>query len=464
MARANRINLALPAFWLLALSAAFLPFGFGGNRPLPLGLAQAGFALSSLLMALSRRAWSDVRFFSRLRWALGLFCVTAVWALFQASSYAPGTWVHPLWAETAAVLKTPLRGAIAISPEDSIKGLTDLVTYVAAGFLAYIFAQDVRRARLLLKLFWYSGATMCLYGLLVYFAHMNAILWFPKSAYLEDLTATFVNHNHFAIYAGMIFVCGGALLGKSFEHEVRRKKAHQRVEAFREWFPQKAVPEGFLLAAVLTSIVLSHSRAGLILTILGFGSYVFFYQIYMGAWSRAVAIGASVVASAALTLFAAMHFSDRFSVLFSDYSSLDRMNVYKLAWHALQDNPWLGYGLNGFEPVFRLYQQSMLMEFNHAHSDVLESLVDLGVPAALLLWAGIALLLSGLWHGIRNRRRDGFFPALGLAVSVLALGHALVDFDLQIPGVATTWAVLVGTGLAQSWTHSNRREELENLA
>src|ERR1700744_6031764 len=97
------------------------------------------------------------------------------------------------------------------------------------------------------------------------------------------------------------------------------------------------------------------------------------------------------------------------------------------------DNLWLGFGLNGFEPEFRLYQTGMLMEFNHAHNDWLESLLDLGIPMGLVLWGAIALLLSGLLHGILTRRQHGMFPALGMAVSLMTLAHGIVDFSLQIP-------------------------------
>ncbi len=459
MARANWLNPTACAFWCLVIATTILPIGLGGNRPIPLGLAQAGLALCSFFLVTSRNVWAEFRLFSRLRWAIFLFCVVALWAYFQTQPYAPIGWTHPIWTEAATVLKVPVHPTIAVSPEDSLKGLSDYITYIAAGLLAYILAQDPLRARKLVQVLWLTGAATCVYGLIVYFTGTNKILWFEKWAYQGDLTGTFVNRNHFAIYAGMMFVSGAAILMHSWEHGVQRMKAHQRVEALRNWLTTRGIPYGLLLGLIFLSILFSHSRAGLVLTILGMGSYIFFYQIYIGAWKRAISIGVVVVVILAVVLFIAMQFSDRFSVLFSDYSSLDRLHVYKLALHIIQDNPVLGYGLNGFEPEFRLYQQYMLMEFNHAHSDILESLVDLGIPFGLLLWAAIILLLSGLWHGIRSRRRDGLFPALGLAVSLMALGHALVDFDLQIPGVAVTWAVLLGAGLAQSWTHAEKRKD-----
>jgi O-antigen ligase len=249
-----------------------------------------------------------------------------------------------------------------------------------------------------------------------------------------------------------------ALFLQSWNENVRRKKPHQRLEALRQWLMKEGILQSFLLVIVFLCIVFSHSRAGFTLTLLGLGGYFFFYQIYLKAWRRAAVIGVLAILAVVIALAIAMQFSDRFAVLFSDYSSLDRLKVYGLGLHALQDNPWLGYGLNGFEPEFRLYQQDMIMEFNHAHSDVLESLLDLGIPVGLTLWAAVALLLSGLWHGIRHRRQNGLFPALGLAASMMILGHACIDFSLQIPGDVILWAALLGAGLAQSWPQAERQK------
>src|ERR1700743_3953185 len=96
----------------------------------------------------------------------------------------------------------------------------------------------------------------------------------------------------------------------------------------------------------------------------------------------------------------------------------------------------------------------MLEEFNHAQSDILESLIDLVIPVGLMLWAAVGMVCHSLWHGIVHRRQNGLYPTLALAVTIMALGHALVDFDLQIPGVAMTWTALLGTGLSQSWSRS----------
>lgn len=461
MAVADRLKLPDLAFWCFLLSVSLLPIGLGGNRPLPVGLAQAGFALSCFLMLLGSDGWRRLQFPPRLRWSLGLFAVAVIWAFLQTLPVLPGSWAHPVWQEAGAVLGQPLHGVIAISPENSIKGLSRLITYIASGVLAYCLAQNGSAARQLVKVFWITGAAVCAYGLFVYSVGMQKLLWIDKWAYHEDLTATFVNRNHFAVYAGMVMICGTALLVESWRNDVLERAEHERFRNLHAWLATKGVPYIVFLAIILLSILCSHSRAGLMLDVGGLGAYLFFDQVYHKAWRKAIVIAFGALAALALTFVLAHQFSVRFAHLFNDYSSLDRLKVFRWTLAAIRDNPWLGYGLNGFQPIFRLYQRDMIMEFSHAHSDVLESLLDFGVPGGLVLWAAIGLLVSALAHGVLSRRRNGMFPAIGLAASLVALGHATVDFDMQIPGVVIPWAALVGTGLAHSWTHAEKQSVQE---
>jgi O-antigen ligase len=457
MAASNRIDFSPYAFWSFTLSIVLLPIGLGGDRPIPLGLAQAGLAFSSIFIALSPALLRTLPFFARLRWAFALLAAVFAWALIQTQAIVPESWAHPLWQEAAAVLKKPLPASISIVPEDGLKGLMRLLTYCTAGLLAYVLAQNAKRAQQFVTALWISGTVICLYGLLMQLTGLQQILWFDKWAYLNDVTGTFVNRNHFAIYAGIVLTAGIALMMQSWRESLRTCKPHQRVAVIREWLLRQGMPRLILSILTLVSIALSHSRAGLVWSLIGLGSYLFFYHIYLRSWRRAFLAGFMIAVVLILSIGIAFQVSDRFAVLFDDYSSQERSQVYELSWRALADNPWLGYGLNGFEPEYRLYQHNMYEEFNHAHSDVLESLLDLGLIGGLTLWAAIAVLLSGLWHGIRSRRQHGLFPTLALAASLMVLGHAMVDFDLQIPGVAMTWTALLGVGLAQSWRQTEKK-------
>ncbi len=441
------------SFWVFGLTVALLPIGFGGNRPIPFGIAQFGLAISYILLVMGHQSWDGIRLYRDLSIAIGLIALVMIWAFLQAFPAMPAGWVHPLWQEVATVLGTKIRGTIAIAPEDAIAGMTRLITYCMCGFLAFCLGQDSKRAYKLIQIFWLSGVVLCIYGLILQIFDFSKILWFDKWAYQNDLTSTFVNRNHFALYADIIMVCGVALMMKSWRDFMRPVKAVDKVFAAQEWLKLRGLSYFVGLFLVLLSIFLSHSRAGLVLSIVGIGGYLFFLALNKKQYRRAVVVAVIFLAVVLLAFIVASQFSDRFAELMTDDSSQDRITVYGLVLRAIQDNPWLGYGLNGFQSVFRLYQSStMIMEFNRAHSDVLESVLDLGIPAAMTLWLAIGILISGLMHGIRTRQRDGSYPALGLAVTFIVLGHASIDFSLQIPGIVLCWVSLLGVGLAQSWS------------
>jgi hypothetical protein len=57
--------------------------------------------------------------------------------------------------------------------------------------------------------------------------------------------------------------------------------------------------------------------------------------------------------------------------------------------------------------------------------------------------------------GALQRRRDYLAPAAAVAATVVIGLHILVDFSIQLEGIAMTYAGLLGAGFAQSW--SSRR-------
>jgi O-antigen ligase len=445
------------AFWLFATCVALLPVALGGNRPIPFGIAELLLAGSLVFLGCDKTTFQQLVFPRRIVVAMALMGGVALWAFIQTAPIVPQSWANPLWVDAQKTLGKSLPATIAINPENAVSGLVRLLTYLCVGVLAFVFARDPKRAKRLVQVLWYSGLTISMYGLLQFMIDAKYILWFAKESYLEDLTATFINRNHFAIYAAMTLVCGVGMLMQSWRDTMRNVSPTGKASAIKAWLIKDGVQTLFLLLLVLISIFFSHSRAGLVLAVAGAAATAFFYQIYCKHYRTAVMIIVCAALVLCMTVVFSMQFSERFAVLFSDYSSIHRGIVYDLTWQAIQDNPIFGYGLNNFQSVFRLYQQNMAPEFNHAHSDILESILDLGAPACALLWGAIALFISGLFNGILTRRRDGVFPVLGLSATLMVLFHAGIDFSLQIPGVVFYWVVLMGAGLAQSWSSADRK-------
>ena len=88
--------------------------------------------------------------------------------------------------------------------------------------------------------------------------------------------------------------------------------------------------------------------------------------------------------------------------------------------------------------------------FDMAHDTYIEHLVELGIPATILLYTGPVLLFGMCVRGVFNRRRDQVVPLVASSATVLVGLHSLVDFSLQIPAVAVTYAAILGAGCAQA--------------
>jgi hypothetical protein len=67
------------------------------------------------------------------------------------------------------------------------------------------------------------------------------------------------------------------------------------------------------------------------------------------------------------------------------------------------------------------------------------------------------LLFCYVVRGVLVRRKNHVFPLFAASATVLVAFHSLVDFSLQIPAVALTYAVVLGMGVAQSMPSSGKR-------
>tara|TARA_Y100001936_G_scaffold254181_1_gene326732 strand:- start:815 stop:1138 length:324 start_codon:yes stop_codon:yes gene_type:complete len=94
--------------------------------------------------------------------------------------------------------------------------------------------------------------------------------------------------------------------------------------------------------------------------------------------------------------------------------------------------------------------------FDKVHSVYIELIVDLGYVGFGLLMLVFVIILSRVLIGIKTRRRNAIFSVLGLGVTVMIAVQNLLDFTIQIPAIAATYAAILGVAFAQSWPSQNR--------
>lgn len=449
-------------FWSLGTLIALSPLPFGGNRPWAWALLGLGVGFLVVLWAVAafRNAALAPIEWRRSRLIVVPFAVLVFWFLAQASGGMPEAWHHPLWREASGALNAPLAGAISLNPEASRQAVLRLLTYGGVFWLAFQLGRDEKRAR---NIFWIvamAGLAYAIYGLVAHLGGSQKILWYPKWAYQDSLTSTFVNRNHYATYAGVtLLACLALLLA-----EIRRIRRHSPIAAEDTlgFFDACGFRFYFLIVAcgiLFTALLLSHSRGGFLSAAVGVGTFAVVAGMRLREQRRSIevlpmAVG-GMLALSLLAAILAVSGKEVFNRL-GDAAKTDRLAIYERTLEGIGDRPFLGFGLDTFKESFRLYRDEGFRFYvdtiDHAHNTYLELAMGGGLPAfALLLFlAGYVTLLCFL--GALRRRRNAIFPAAGVAVTALVGVHALADFSLQIPAVAITYLGLLGVASAQSWS------------
>ena len=449
--RAQRLILA-PFLILVAVA----PLPLGGFRP----LAWSFYAIAAALLLV---VWGAVMLRDDARPPVGpgrlavpllLGLGVAGWMAFQALVALPAPWGAPLWAEAAALL--PELGGeapVSVNPPGGVEGLLRFLTHGAIFLLAVQLGRSRRRAERIFATLAYVGLGYALYGLLMHLGGFNAVLWWERWAYTDSVTSTFVNRNHYATYAGLTLLCALGLLGRSLLRRGNPVDLKELALLFGELL-ERRWPLLLGACVIFSALGLSHSRAGLAATVAAI--VVLLLVLPRGGWSERRMARPMLAAATVgfLLLLFAMGGETLGRAGDWSFQSETRVHLFELTLRAIGDAPWLGHGGGGFADVIRLYRDPLLpdgYQWGHAHNSYLEFALEYGLFALLVLLALFAWLVGRLALGLVQRRRDRLYAAVGIAASVLVGLHALVDFSVQLPGVAIPFAAILGVAYAQSW-------------
>ncbi len=445
---------------LLVILLVWAPLPYGSFLPWAWHLLAVLAGLGLLAVALDRGR--PLPWPWELRIAALAFLAAVGWGLVQGTPLPVLADVtHPIWREVAAS-GLGVAPTVAVSPEGTRDNAARLLAYGAVFLLALHQAREGARARALFRLLFAVIALEAAYGLLNHFAGWDTVLWEegPK-AYAGHVTGTFINRNTFATYTGLGVLLGMALLFESVMRAGSLADLRRRLVTLGEEILGRRGPLLAGLLLVFTAHLLTGSRGGFLSLAVAF--LVFVGGALAAARPRPLA---ALAALAALALFVGGVLWLAGDVTFARLMRADtvdnpRTETYALALDMIADRPWAGHGLGGWAAVFQLYRDTRFPGYwDRAHDTYLEHAVELGLPATLLLYLAPLLVFLRTWRGLRTRRRNRIFPLVGVSATVLVAVHALVDFSLQIPGMAVTYAALAGIAYAQSLPRHLRRPEL----
>ena len=432
------------------------PLPFGANRPWAWSLFAVLFGLLGFIFCiqvfLSKRQLHQN--FRGVIGALLLGCIPVAWAMFQASDLAPTSWTHPFWPLASEQLPNTVQAHISVDPQQTWTALMRLISDATVFALSLQFNRDSDKAALTFKALAYAGFAYALYGVIIDLGKFDTILWFDKWVGQGLVTSTFVNRNSYATYAGLTFLASMPLLFDLFNSSL---KFGLTSNYGRHYFYNNVFVRGWfhllLTITIISALIMSESRGGFLSTTLGLMSLLIILLVSHKINKKTGLL--TLVGLIAIISWVVLERSfdiliDRFDLL--DIESEGRSLVYNLVAKASFENRWLGMGYGTFDHSFRLYRDESIDGFyDKAHNTYLENIFELGWLQVSALFLSIIWLALICLRGVWVRQRNWLYPALGFAASILVGVHAFMDFSLQIPAVAYTYALILGAGVAQSF-------------
>jgi O-antigen ligase len=452
------------------LAVIFLsPLPYGANRPWSVSLCILLIAILGFCWAVRYLIDKRIAFFKSFRAISDIiiaFLLVIIWAILQQSPVFPNL-NHPLWQLQAELLHNSA-GFISLTINDTIIATLRYSSYALVFWLSLCYSQDVNKARKIISGFMISGLIYCAYGLVMDLGGFNQVL-FQKVARLNSVSSTFINHNHFSTFAGLTLLCCSALLYESVIAATKYgvSKTNMGMQLFLERLILRAWLPLSCFIVISTALILTYSRGGVLSTFVGLIVLLIALNVHkktintkiLGTFIAFIIMGGSIFYVSADDLVDKINHQG--------FNDPLRMQVNELVWNAILTNPYVGFGWGSFTEAFTLYKSvaitgavSYPVLWDYAHNTYLETIFELGFPAALAFFYCFLRLALICIKGLFIRKKDWLYPAIGLSATVLIATHATVDFSMQLPAVAYSYALLMGCACAQSFSSTSSSSKI----
>jgi O-antigen ligase len=126
-------------------------------------------------------------------------------------------------------------------------------------------------------------------------------------------------------------------------------------------------------------------------------------------------------------------------------SETGRPYMWRTTWSAIRAYFPYGSGFGSFESVFRLFEDPDLVKStfaNHAHNDLLEFVLESGLPGVLLLLLFLGWFVQRLWviWFAEGGRRMALAKGASVALAAILL-HSLVDYPVRTAAMAVVFGL-----------------------
>lgn len=440
----NPFHASLPAFiiYLIVTSAAIL---LGGNRAEYIALFNI-----FIMLGLLGVTWSNFKHIHRNIKLLS-FPLLFLGGLFAKSYYQQYQYLNHTKNLNDIEITEYILQIGNFSPVEPIWGLKYWLGILCLSIIVYVAAQKKGFKRDFMRYFFGFSIVIALYGLWEFTLGNTYILWLPKDYYLDDLTTTFVNRNSYAIFCGCGILAGLYLTVSNFHSFSSAYTQHNKrikLAMIIDYCLSPYVMNIICIFMLIAALILTHSRAGIILTI-GFSilCYLLISKDRYLSNKLKVILFALFICALTAPIFL-QSFLNR-AIHINQDSDL-RFDVYMVTLQMISDYPIFGTGLGSFEYVFQSYRNTnidILFYWDKAHSTFLELCLELGIPLfslMMLFYASLFFILIKYYLKYKSK-----FIALCICISGLIIFHSIIDFSLQIPAINILFHITLALGYAE---------------
>lgn len=449
----NQPGVSRVLFWPFVLTVALAPLPFGAVH----SLAQAVLAILMFgmvfLWGAVHAAFGPPPPVSLRSIALEVCCCVLVigWIAAQNIPNFPGVDCHPLWLDVRSALRETPECSASLTSGAAVESLLRLGCYASTFWLALQFGRERQRAHQILATVAVAGTMCAIYGLVIHLGGFDQVLLAERASTRQDLSATLVNRNSYATLASLGLLCAVGLyqitLMRAFE---TRRRGRDRLafilqQAFKQGAPQLAC-----ILIVLTALFLTHSRGGITSGLVGIFCVIYLSNVAARQYNGLARLLVLTLPVCLIAVYLLSGEGWQQRLMGTDFEHEGRLVMYGQVWEAIQTAPLTGHGTGSFSQIFPMFADEFTSHWDKAHNDWLEMLFELGWPAALLWFGVLAGFATRCLVGVFRRHRDQTYPGIGFSACAVVGLHSLVDFSLQIPAVALTFAMLLGVGVSQS--------------
>ncbi len=330
----------------------------------------------------------------------------------------------------------------------TFSALVEFIAYLSVFLMVprlFSDRENVKNALIMLAIF---GVMISLFGIVQKFTWNGKLFWIKTlESDVWQPFGPFVNPNHFSGFINMIIFPTLAL----FLYTIRRKLKN-RSHGDRQM--GMIVLIGFALAVMLSALLLSLSRGGVVA--FTFGSLLLLFLLKKEGENVNRSLKIIILGFSSLLLLFLIGTGGVFENLssflgiYNDASLAYRFLGWKVMTSIIADFPLMGTGVGTMGDIFTFYRpESMTHTFRHGHNEYLQHFVESGAVGfvSVLLFTGYFFIKSyPVSHPAPSREERYLQCGIYAALASMFI-HNLVEFNFRIPANAFLFTLLAGFSL-----------------